>query len=381
MRVLAVVVVMVCGCGGAATSGDGSSSSTMVETGEVPTSSSGVGEPGLLLRGGDVVGVGVTDIRIVGEVIVEVGELVTIEGDEVVDLNGKWVMPAFIDSHVHLLYLQEPALLAGGGVAAGVDMAAPVAIFETELSPMRVISAGPMITAIEGYPTQSWGANGYGIQCADAEDAVAAVEQLHDLGAALIKLPVMAGEQQLGDDALSAAAERAHELGLPVASHAMGEDEARRAALAGVDVLAHTPTQTLSDETVALWSGRAVVSTVQAFGGGEVTLDNLKRLHAAGATVLYGTDFGNSVTLGVDVDELAAMVAAGMTPDEVLAAGTSVPADFWAPFNDLLGGVVPGRDASLLVLNEDPRANLVTLRSPSRVYVRGVRVDPGGAGV
>jgi len=355
----------------------GSTGSTGVEaTSVVPTSGGEMGA-GLLLLDGHVVGVGVTDLRISGGQITEVGELEPIAGEEVVDLSGRWVTPAFIDSHVHLLYLNEPMLLAAGGVAAGVDMAAPLAIFATDLSPMRVIAAGPMVTAVGGYPTQGWGANGFGIECADAAAAVAAVEQLHALGAALIKLPVQASGAQLDDEALVAAVERAHALGLPVASHAMGEGEARRAALAGVDILAHTPTGMLSDETVAMWADGAVVSTVRAFGGGSAAVDNLARLHAAGATVLYGTDFGNSAVLGVDASELAVMVMAGMTAEEVLASGTSVAAEFWAPLAGPLGALSPGKDASLLVLNEDPLVELATLGSPSRVYVRGVRVDPG----
>ncbi len=49
-------------------------------------------------------------------------ELAPIDGEEVVDLQGKWVTPTFIDSHVHLLYLNEPMLLAAGGAwAACVD--------------------------------------------------------------------------------------------------------------------------------------------------------------------------------------------------------------------------------------------------------------------
>lgn len=356
----------------APTSGGGSSS----EGGSTTDATTG-GSGALLLLDGHVYGVGVTDLRVQGGKIAEVGELVPEDGEEVVDLSGKWVTPAFIDSHVHLLYLNEPMLLAGGGVAAGVDMAAPVAIFDTDLSPMRIVAAGPMVTAVDGYPTQSWGANGYGLECADAEAATAAVEQLHDLGAGLIKLPVMPNPPQLDDAALAAAVDRAHELGLLVASHAMGNEEAKRAALAGADILAHTPTQLLADTTVELWAGRAVVSTVRAFGGSAAAIDNLSRLHKAGATVLYGTDFGNSSVLGVDPLELAAMVTAGMTPAQVIAAGTSVPANFWEPFNNFLGGLTPGMDASLIVSFEDPLVNLATLGSPARVYVRGVRVDPG----
>lgn len=102
-----------------------------------PTSEVG----GLLLLDGHVVGVGVTDLRIVDGVITATGELEPVDGEEVADLTGKWVTPGFIDSHVHLLYLNEPMLLAGG-VIARVDMAAPVAIFDADLSPMRVIAAG-----------------------------------------------------------------------------------------------------------------------------------------------------------------------------------------------------------------------------------------------
>lgn len=359
----------------AAPTGEGSSSSGASGSSEGGTTTGDAGA--LLFVDGFVFDVGVTDLRVIDGKIAEVGELTPASGEEVVDLAGKWVTPAFIDSHVHLLYLNEPMLLAAGGVAAGVDMAAPPAIFEADLSPMRVIAAGPMVTAIDGYPTESWGANGYGIECADAAAAEAAVEQLADLGAAFIKLPVMPYAPQLDDEALAAAVERAHELGLLVASHATSNDTARQAALAGADILAHTPTQLLADATVALWADRTVVSTVQAFGGSSAAIDNLTRLREAGARVLYGTDFGNSSVLGVDPLELAAMVAAGMTPKQAIAAGTSVPAGFWQPFDGVLGALSPGMDASFLVTNEDPLAKLATLGSPSRVYVRGVRVDPG----
>jgi imidazolonepropionase-like amidohydrolase len=234
-----------------------------------------------------------------------------------------------------------------------------------------------MVTAIDGYPTQSWGANGFGLECADATAAVAAVELLHDLGAGLIKLPVMTGAAQLDDEALAAAVARAHELGLVVASHAMGDEQARRAAKAGIDVLAHTPTEALTDETVAMWAEGAVVSTVRAFGGSSAAVDNLMRLHAAGTTVLYGTDFGNSAVLGIDADELGLLVAAGLSPAEVIAAGTSEAAKFWAPLSEPMGALTPGKDASLLVLNADPLVELATLGAPARVYVRGVRVDGG----
>ena len=203
---------------------------------------------------------------------------------------------------------------------------------------------------------------------------MAAVDQLAALGAAAIKLPVT-GAPQLADDALAAAAARAHGLGLPVVSHALSDDQARRAALAGVDILAHTPTEALSKATLAAWSGRTVISTLRAFGGSAATLDNLKALRAAGVTVLYGTDFGNTMTPGIDGSELALLLQAGMTPQEILTAGTSAPAAVWG-LGGALGAIAVGLDASFLVLATDPLVDPMVLASAEAVYLRGVRVSP-----
>jgi len=88
------------------------------------------------------------------------------------------VTPAFIDSHVHLVDAPAGSAFAARGVAGAVDLAAPVAIFGADMDPLRVLATGPMVTAQLGYPTQSWGADGYGIACADAAAAVAGVDLL-----------------------------------------------------------------------------------------------------------------------------------------------------------------------------------------------------------
>lgn len=368
--------------GGASTSSSGGASPTTGEGagssesggGSTGASSSGGGE-GLLFADGHVVGLGVADIRVVAGKISAVGSLEAGPGDTVIDLGGRWVAPAFIDSHVHLVFAPAAAEFAAGGVAGAVDLAAPVAIFGADMDPLRLLATGPMVTAKLGYPTQSWGANGYGIECADAAAATAAVEQLVGLGAAAIKLPVTE-PPQLDDDALAAAVKRAHVYGLPVVSHALSDAQARRAALAGADVLAHTPTEALSQATLAAWSGRAVISTLRAFGGSATTIANLKALRTAGVTVLYGTDFGNTSTPGIDKIELTLLQQAGLTPQEILAAGTSAPAARWAGFGGALGAIAAGRDASFLVLAADPLVDPLTLASAEAVYLRGVQVGP-----
>lgn len=360
-----------------ATSTGSASTGEPTSTGAESTSSSSTGgtAEGLLFLDGMVVGLGVADIRVVDGKIGALGELQAEAGETVIDLGGRWVAPTFIDSHVHLIYMPAGSAFAARGVAGVVDLAAPVAIFGADMDPLRLLATGPMVTAELGYPTQSWGSGGYGIECADAAAAVAAVDMLAGLGAAAIKLPVTSAPQ-LPDDALAAATARAHALGLPVVSHALSDAEARRAALAGVDVLAHTPTEALSQTTIAAWKGRAVISTLRAFGGSATTIANLKALRAAGVTVLYGTDFGNTMTPGIDGNELALLQQAGLSPKEILAAGTSAPAARWAGFNGVLGGITVGLDASFLVLAADPLIDPSILASAESVYLRGVRVSP-----
>jgi imidazolonepropionase-like amidohydrolase len=114
-----------------------------------------------------------------------------------------------------------------------------------------------------------------------------------------------------------------------------------------------------------------VVPTLAAFGGGADTLANLTALHDAGAAVLYGTDFGNTRTPGIQAAELRAMRDAGLSSAEILAAGTSTPAAQWG--FDGLGEIAVGARASLLVLEADPLADPLTLADPVQVWVDGVR--------
>ena len=115
-----------------------------------------------LLQGATIPGFGPADIGIVGTdiVAVEPAGVGAWKADEVHVLTGHWIVPAFIDSHVHLSYLNQPEELASGGVAAVVDHAAPLGFFDAAFTPLAVRGSGPMVTAVAGYPTQSWGANG-----------------------------------------------------------------------------------------------------------------------------------------------------------------------------------------------------------------------------
>jgi hypothetical protein len=319
-----------------------------------------------VLRGGRLPGGPEADVEISEGRIVAVGAVES--GAEAVDVSGRYLAPAFIDSHVHLAYLPMIPEMVAGGVAAAVDLAAPERFLSEDHRPIVLKASGPMITAPGGYPLDSWGSNGFGLACADAESCSAAVDHLKVLGAALIKVPLV-DPPELDDATVQAIVDRAHALGLKVAVHALSESAAHRGAVAGADVLAHMPVEALTEETLATWANRAVISTLAAFGGAAATA-NAQQLHADKATVLYGTDFGNTTTAGIDGDEIRELVAAGFDGPSILASGTSVPAAYWG-FDDL-GAIAPGKTASLLVLAEDPFVSPETLAAPVAVYIKGL---------
>ena len=231
-----------------------------------------------------------------------------------------------VDSHVHLAFHPVGAELAAHGVAAVVDLAAPEEALGAA-APVTVISSGPMITSPGGYPLDSWGAGGYGIACADAGCVAQAIDRLVGKGARVIKLPLDPGG--LAPALVAGAVAHAHARNVPVAVHALTNDAASRAAAAGADVLAHTPVEPLSEATVEAWRGRAVISTLAAFGGSPAAVENLRRLRAANVTVLYGPDLGNLRIDGVSTEEVSLLREAGLDDAAIDAAMTTAPHAFW----------------------------------------------------
>lgn len=320
----------------------------------------------------------ITDARLPGGATVDleirdgrftiVGVVPPGEGDRLA-ARGATVVPAFVDSHVHLVYWPVGGKLVDAGVAAAVDLAAPIGSLARSVDGPRQVQSGPMITAVRGYPTQSWGARGYGLPCATVEDAEQAVRTLHGAGAGVVKVALTSGGPTLTDAQLARVVETAHGLGLRVMAHAVDDATAARAAAAGVDGLAHTPAERLSDATVALWAHGVVISTLRASGGASV--ENLRALRAAGATVLYGTDLGNTRDARIDRVELGLMHDAGMDGAAILAAGTSVPAAQWG-FSDL-GAIAVGKAASFLLVDGDPSVAPEVLAKPREVWIDGVK--------
>jgi len=84
-----------------------------------------------LLTGGFVVGRGLADVEVRDGRIQAIGpgaSAALAAQAKRIDVTGRFLAPAFIDSHVHLSYLPRAADLAAGGIAAAVGLDAQAVI-------------------------------------------------------------------------------------------------------------------------------------------------------------------------------------------------------------------------------------------------------------
>jgi len=324
------------------------------------------------------------DVQIVCEdgVITYAGVSTPIDAaDREVVLDG-FLMPAVADRHVHI-GLADPAAVLLGGVTAVRDLAWPPDVIfpladASELPSFNgplIRAAGPIVTAPGGYPTEAgWAPPGTGVEVRGPDEAAAMVRELADRGAAAIKVSLNAeAGPTLSDAELTAIVDAAHERSLPVTAHAQGKGQAARALGAGVDEFAHCPwTERLADSLIeAMARTMRIVSTldIQSYGRDtpeiRTALDNLRRFHAAGGAVMYGTDLGNGpVPPGVDLREVLLLREAGLSNEDVLAAMTRSRLEAGAPA-DLVGYVM------------DPLENLGVMERVELVVRAGSIVSSG----
>lgn len=246
-------------------------------------------------------------------------------------------LPPFIDHHVHLHLIDDRALTAGG-IAGILDLGGDPAALTRR--PRRAVPrrafAGAFLTVPGGYPSgRSWAPDAVVREVTSDSPhegvpggAATAVAEQAAFGASVIKVALNSTAGPVFDrETLAAIVSAAHDRALPVVAHAEGEGMPRLALRAGVDALAHTPTEHLGPRFIAsaVAAGQRWISTLDIHEGDarSTAVANLAAFAAAGGTVLYGTDLGNGdLPTGVNARELAALVDAGLDGPALIDALT-----------------------------------------------------------
>ena len=253
------------------------------------------------------------------------------------------------------------------------------------------------------------------------EGTRAQVRELASRGVTLIKTWVRA-EPKMAPDLYRALIDEAHRNNIRVAAHATNLDDAKELVRAGLDVFGHM-IEDVDDELVALFKQHPNASVLPALSASRlatyapwlspleplvattqppvhvkqlqdrlaaITPDARQRaqanwerlargvakLNAAGVKLGLGTDGGgqNGGFVGWSAHtELENLVAAGLTPMQVIVLATKTTAEILGI--DELGMVAPGKSADFVVLDANPLDNITNSRKISRVYLRGVEVD------
>ena len=342
------------------------------------------------------------------------GEVPVPPGATRVDLAGKTVMPVLIDTHKHLSGNRDTLVaqlrqLASFGVGAVMSLGQDTsdAAFQVKHEPppgaARLFSAGRGITMPEPGRSEA----PYWIN--DAEEGRRAVREQAVRGADFIKIWVddRGGQyRKMPPDVYAAIIDEAHRHGIPVAAHIFALEDAKGLLKAGIDVFAHgIRDRDVDDEAIALFRERPHVFLVpnlpdrgvavdMSWLEGSVTAEelakiqseykddpgaqeffgvqarNLERLHAAGVRVAFGTDGG---VLWEPHVELENMVAAGLSPAEVIRAATATSAALLGL--DDAGTLAPGRRADFIVLDANPLEDITHTRRISAVYLGGAAID------
>jgi len=331
-----------------------------------------------------------------------------------VNLAGKTVMPAILDTHTHLRQTRE--MLAddlrrrayygvGGAQSLGqdtTDMSFQVRA-ETIPGAARFFTAGRGITAPEPGRTMApyWVTTAAEARKAVQENAARKVD--------IIKIWVddrMGTVKKLSPELYGAVIDEAHKNGLRVIAHIYTLEDHKGVLRAGVDAFAHGVRDTdVDDEFVAMvkqhpnlvlapnMPDRGVVADLnwlresipaadfqklqdantnrpdaQAFWG--IQARNLAKMNLAGVRIVVGTDGNTPWAPHVEMED---MVAAGMTPMQVIVAATRNGAAFLRMTD--AGTVEAGKSADFLVLDLNPLDNITNTRRISSVYLRGVAVD------
>ena len=353
-----------------------------------------------------------------------------------VDLAGRTVMPAIIDTHVHLRETRDERVedlqrkaYYGVGVVLSLGRGVSEMAFQLrdEILPnaARYRTVGRGITAPEPGRTEvpSW--------ITTEEEARAAVQALVPQNVDMVKIWVddRGGQfDKLSPELYGAVIDEAHQNGLRVTAHVYTLEDAKGLLRAGLDAFAHgIRDRDVDDEVVKLFAEHPLVVLVPNLPGRGIKADlswltnslpaaelqkleagntdrpeaqatfavqarNLAKLNAAGVRIALGSDGNTPWAPHVEMED---MVAAGMTPMQVITAATGHSSQFlrMSPPQyigdavtaraatsprlrpDSTGTLESGKRADFIVLDANPLDDITNTRRIASVYLRGAEID------
>ena len=342
------------------------------------------------------------------------GEVEVPPGAERVDLAGRTVMPAIIDTHVHLRETRDELVedlqrkaYYGGGVVLSLGRGSSDMAFQVrdEVLP----NAARYRTVGRGITRPEPGRTDIPYWISTQAEARTAVQELAAQNVDMVKIWVddRNGQfEKLTPELYGAVIDEAHQHGLRVTAHVYTLEDGKGLLGAGIDAFAHgIRDMDIDDEVVELFAEHPNVVLVPNLPNSGVATDlswlsgtippdelqgmqdrsvdrpdaqeafgiqarNLAHLSAAGVTIAFGTDGGAGWSPHAEMED---MVRAGMTPADVIVAATRNSADLLAL--DDVGTLEAGKSADFVVLKANPLDDITNTRRIVDVYLRGTAVD------
>lgn len=333
-------------------------------------------------------------ILIQGERIEKVGAAGDIkipDNARILDVSGATILPGFINTHVHNAFSEENLKAwAAGGVTTVRDESLgsqPIAekltwrqSIQNDPRYARLISAGQIISVPGGYGS---------LIVTSPEEARQAVLDELALGVDQIKVALedgYAGESglaKLTPEELSAIVETAHQAGTRVSGHITESAYIDAMLDAGVDDIAHSAYDMIPYNILQRMVTDKVIliptfTVFRNYGGSlDGCILNLKHFVEMGGMVALGNDYGGGpgdFELGIPMFEIEMMISAGMTPMQIILAGTQNAA-ITVGLEDQIGTLEAGKLADILVVGGDPLLDLQALTEIQLVIHNGTIIE------